>query len=406
MKVAKQSLYKQFQPILIGLVYLLAVVSPVLTYSVSSAYGLVTERAIKMSSSALAATSVQYEVTFKPATTSTVKSVAVDFCQNSPIINDSCTGTVGTNTPTLTSATVTTTGGVNNFSALTWTVATTNSNRTFTISNSTGVALTAGTAYIFTINLVTNPTDNDTVTGGNQPGTFYSRLFTFPNDATSNYAGGYTATNVDTNVPTDAGGVALSTANQITITAKVQETLTFCVYTNANCAAGGNSVNLGNTNGVLDPSGPYVDKNSKYDIATNAASGVAIRIKGDTLKSGAFDIAAIGATAASSNPGNEQFGFCTWSSAGAAGLSPTSPYNNANCNTVTQTAGTGSPGGAGTAQFAFDSANTNTTYGQTYATKSAGNSSTGTIAFIGNISFATEAGTYTTTLTFIATGTY
>jgi hypothetical protein len=264
------------------------------------------------------------------------------------------------------------------------------------MANSTGASLTAGVTYTFTINNVTNPSTN---------GTFYARVLTFPNDATSNYAGGYTATNVSTNVPTDAGGIALSLASQITITAKVQERINFCVYTGANCGAGGTAVTLGNTNGVLDPTGPYVDKNTKYDISTNASNGVAIRIKGDTLKSGSNSIAAIGGTATTSSSGSEQFGFCSYQSTGS-GLTPASPYSNGSCSGTSQTAGTGSTGGDNGASFAFDVTNTNTTYGQIFANKTAGSTSTGVIAFIGNVSNTTPAGIYTTTLTFIATGTY
>jgi hypothetical protein len=169
---------------------------------------------------------------------------------------------------------------------------------------------------------------------------------------------------------------------------------------------------------VLDPAGPYVDKTGKYDVSTNASGNVAIRVKGDTLKTGALSISAIGATPLKSSAGSEQFGFCTYQATGS-GLVPTTVYDgvgtgfgggSGDCSTTTQTAGTGSTGGNGAGgsepYFAFDSANTNTTYGQTFAAKSAGSTSKGILAFIGNIGFSTEAGIYTTTLTFIATGTY
>jgi hypothetical protein len=373
------------------------------------AYGQITTRSITMSSSKTGDTSVAYQVRFDPGTNATtVKSIAVDFCANTPIIGDSCTGTVGTSTPDLSSVTVTTTGaGVGNLTGGTWTVATTNSGRTFTISNSTGMIMNTGTSYFFTINLVTNPTTL---------GTFYGRILTFPNDVTSNYAGGYTGTNLGANIPTDAGGIAISTANQITITAKVQERIVFCVYTTGtgnNCTSkSGSAVNLGDVNGVLDPTGPYVDKNAKYTVSTNAASGVAIRVKGPTPTSGSNTIDP-NLTPATSAFGTEQFGLCTYQSASVAGgLAPTTKYDGgtgAECSGTTQSAGTGTTGGDNSADFTFDTNATNgttSTYGDVIANKSAGDFSTGTLVFIGNVSNATEAGIYVTTLTFIATGTY
>ncbi len=377
-------------------VLLVASITPLLVSKKASAYSLVTERFIKMSSSANGATDVTYQVGFKPATSTTVGGIVVTFCSNSPIIGDACTAPSGFNS---------------NFAALAianqvtlagFSVDTTNSTvNTVVLTNGTPQALTAGTALSFDLGStggsdgITNPTTT------NQ--TFYARILTYDTDAHAQaYPAGAPAPGTG-NI--DAGGIALSTAAQITITSKVQERLTFCVYTGVNCAAGGTAVALGDTNGVLDPAGPYVDKNTQYDVATNASQGVAIRIKGDTLKSGSFDVAAIGNTAAASNPGNEQFGFCSYQATGT-GLTPAAPYDNANCNTTTQTAGTGTPGGAGTAQFAFNTTNTTSTYGDTFANKVAGSTSSGVLAFIGNISNTTEAGIYTTTLTFIATGTY
>jgi hypothetical protein len=349
-------------------------------------------------------------VAFEPGTNATtVKSVAVDFCGNTPIVGDSCTATVGTSTPSLGSATITTTGGsgIGNLTGGPWTATVTNSGRTLTIASSTGMTMNTGTSYYFTINLVTNPTNL---------GTFYSRVLTFPNDATSNYAGGYTATNTGTNIPTDAGGIALSTANQITITAKVQERIVFCVYTTGtgnNCTGkSGTDITLGDANGVLDPVGAYVDKSAMYTVSTNASQGVNIRVKGTTLTSGSNTITA-NTSPATSVPGSEQFGLCTYESASVSGgLSANAKYDGGTgteCSGTSQTAGTATPGGDNSADFTFDTNGTNgttSTYGDVIATKSAGDFSTGTLVFIGNVGNSTEAGIYKTTLTFIATGTY
>jgi len=389
----RQFIKDRLRTVLVVLVYITALLTPLLS-NTASAYTLPTSRSIKLSSSAQAATNTIYTLAFTTnsgGVSASTAGLVVDICQNDPIIVDTCTAPTGFDWVKATLA-------LANQSGITgWSVDTTNSTASKLILTRTASSIATATAFSIDLgtgaNGVTNPNNTNT--------TFYARVITYD---TAAHAQAYTSTNLGTG-SIDAGGIALSTTAQITITAKVQETLTFCVYTGANCGAGGTSVLLGDTNDVLSPSGPFVDKNTKYDVATNASSGVAIRIKGDTLKSGSFDVAAIGASAASSSAGTEQFGFCTYQSTGS-GLTPASPYNNANCSTTTQTAGTGSTGGNGTAQFAFDSANTNTTYGQVYANKTAGASSTGVIAFIGNIATTTEAGSYTTTLTFIATGTY
>jgi hypothetical protein len=378
-----------------------AAVIPLLQVRKAHAYGLVTSRFIKLSSSKQADTDVTYSVGFTIATTGNIGGVIVNICQDSPIIGDTCTAPTsfkfhaksGDNTLALANQ-----SGITDFQ-----VDTTGATDNILVLSRTGGAASVSASTAIAVDLGSTGGSDGVDNPNNTNTTFYARILTYDTQA---HAEAYSPTAAGGGTgAVDAGGIALSTANQITITSKVQERLAFCVYTGANCAAGGSSVALGNDKGVLDPAGPFVDKTTKYDVSTNAASGVAIRVKGDTLKSGSFDITAIGGTAASSSAGSEQFGFCNYQSTGS-GLTPAAPYNNGNCSTTTQTAGTASTGGNGTAQFAFDTTNTNTTYGQTFANKTAGSTSTGVIAFIGNISNTTEAAIYTTTLTFIATGTY
>lgn len=366
--------------------------------------GQIQSRFIEMSSSTLSATNTTYHVGFNWATTGSIQGIVVDFCDNSPIIGDTtCTAPAGftlTGSVAVSGQSSTAGGNLSTFT----TAGTLNTNRTLTLSAASAVAMTSGVSSFFDITTVTNPSTANH--------TFYARIYTY---GTTAGATGYTVANPSAGAAVvDSGGIALSTAALITVTAKVQEQLTFCVYTGANCAAGGTAVSLGDTNGVLSSAGPFVDKNTKYDIATNAASGAFIRLKSATLTSGSFTIPAIGAAAASSASGTGQFGLCTYQSAGAA-ITAVAPYNNANCNTTTQTAGTASTGGAGTAQFAFDTStacggtndgNVTCTYGQKMASAVAGASSTGIIAYIGNIAITQQAGIYTSTSNLIATGTY
>jgi hypothetical protein len=369
-------------------------------------------RSITIATSAAGATDVQYDVAFTTSTDSNglaLQGIVIEFCSNSPIIGDSCTAPTGfdiNEAGLVFSDTIA--GG-----AFAINGATTDANTlVLTRTDATGIA--DSTALTLTLGAgggtdgVTNPSTSNA--------TFFARILTYTdNDDDSDGCSGVddNATCYASTTPRvfiDAGGIALSTAAQIVVTAKVAERLTFCVYTLANCGAGGTNVSLGDTNGILDPAGPFVDKNTKFDISTNASGNAVVVLKGATLTNGTPTITAIGGTAATSNPGNEQYGICLYESAGT-GLTIAAPYNNggtpANCNTqTTQTAGTGATGGAGTALFAFDTTSTTSTTGDLIATKPAGNSSTATIPMIGNVANATEAGIYTTTLTFVATGTY
>jgi len=404
MVVKAHGYFQRVVSVLIFIAILLASLLPLADGGFVHAYGLVTSRSIEMSDSTQNASGVSYLVTFSPVTTgTTVQGVIVDFCSTSPIIGDTCTVptsfTVGT--PTISGFTIPGESGGS------WTAASLNSGRTLEITNGSATGTPSGSAASFTLTTAHNPNTTNT--------TFYARILTFD---TTGHTGSYTDTGTNIGL-LDAGGIALSTANNITITAKVQETLTFCIYTTGGPCGTGNTVTLGDTHGVLSTAGPFVDKSTLYDVATNASSGVAIRVKGDTLKTGSNSITAIGATAAKSATGTSQFGFCTYKSSGASGLTPVTLYDgtgtgfgggSGDCSTTTQTAGTGSTGGNGSGgtepYFGFDATNTSSTYGQVFANKTAGASSTGTIAFIGNISTTQQAGIYTTTLIFVATGTY
>lgn len=364
----------------------LALSGVLLRGSVSAAQ--VTSRSIKMSSSAVSASSQTYSVSFTVATTGTIQGIVVDFCSNSPIVGDSCTATVGTNVPNLTASPAVT---VNSGLSGTWTAAQRNSNRTLTLTNASGGSVSSGTAVNFDITTVTNPSAT---------GAFYGRILTYTTTAgaTTTYAPGSEGSFVD------YGGIALSTAAQLTITAKVMETLTFCVYTSgSNCAGGtGSSLSLGDSNGVLISNTTVYTGTANFGVASNAQSGVKVRMKGTTLTSGSFTIDPFGAgtstscVADSSTATVEQFGMriSTAGSGVTAAANPTeaASYNcaSANHNFYTNaTTGTGS------------------TYGGVIASTSGATAeSQSTMEFAAKAATTTEAGIYTTTLTFIATGTY
>lgn len=407
--------------IVIAAVMVLSTLIPLLKAQPASA-AILPEREIKMSSSANGATGVTYHVEFNIGTSTAIQGIVVDFCSNTPIIGDTtCTKTAGlvpdlngAGSVTVSGQSSTAGGNLSTFTSAT--VGGTNDSQ-LTLNAASAVSMTAGTAAFFDITTVTNPTNVNTA--------FFARIYTFATDTASN---AYTVASPGTYV--DAGGIALSTAAQITVTAKVAERLVFCVYTTGDgndCDNNaGSAINLGDTNGVLSPSGAFVnafstvagadnDTGTRFSITTNASFNAIVRMTGTTLTSGSNTITANTAATASS-PGNEQFGLCLYEQSGGAGnLSIDTLYDGDSagntstaCSGTTNTAGGGSTGGDNSAAFAFDSSGSGTTslYGDEIATKPAGDFSTARLSFLGNISNTTEAGIYTTTLTFIATGTY
>jgi|SRR5688572_17053780 len=213
----------------------------------------------------------------------------------------------------------------------------------------------------------TNPTADNT--------TFYLRVTTYSDAA-------YT-TAVDT------GTVAVSTAEQITVNATVDETLTFCTgtsgITNASCSgATGSAVNLG----TLTPSTTGAST-SQIGVSTNASSGYAITVSGTTLTSGSNEVDALAAQTASAQ-GGEQFGL--------------NLRDNATPNIGTDVSGSGTA--AATANY-----NTADQYrfvsGDIIASKNSADAHRlFTVSYIANVAGNTPAGAYTTNLNFVATATF
>ena len=364
---------------------------PVLLPQSANAAGQVQSRSIEMSDSKVSATSVTYKVKFTAATTATIKSLVVDFCSNSPIIGDACTAPTGF---TVGTPTVTVVSGITG-----WTGPTSaSSGRTLKISNATGNALTAGSSVV--------EFDLTTATNTSTLGSFYGRILTYPNDSGANSAATYAAASEGSY--TDYGGIALATANKIDITAKVQETLNFCVYatTSGGTTCGGataftgvtTAVTLGDSNGVLQDTTQTYTSTSGFGLGSNALNGVYVRMKGATLTSGTNTIDPYGAscTANSAATTVEQFGMRV--STAGAGQTAIAPYNCAASNhglDITTACGGANDG------------NITCLYGQKIAsTTTASDETQSTIEWAAKAANASAAGIYTTTMTFIATGSY
>jgi len=350
--------------------------------SASAVTGQLQSRSITMSDANGADAGVSYKVGFTSSAASgsyTVKGIVVDFCSGDPIIgNSTCALPSGFS---LSGVTVDTTTAPDTGLGAGWSVTIANSNRTLELTNATGAALNT-TSVIFTIAGVHNPTAVNT--------SFYARILTY--NATAG-ATGYVAGSENTgSAYFDYGGVALSTDMVVNITAKVMETLNFCVYPGAGSCGTDPSFTIGHAVGsatVIDSTA--VDTTTiKWTLSTNANTGAIIRLQGDTLKSGSNSIAAAGASPATITNGQAGGGFGLYISVAGTNITKTSPYT----------------GGSGS-QYGLDTANSTLTFGSQLAQLTAAtNGSISTVTYGATAANTTPAGTYTATHQLIATGTF
>jgi hypothetical protein len=396
-----------------------------------------TTRSIQLANSASGANGTTYRASFNAATSSTVKGIIVDICSGAagsgPLLGTTCTSMTGANfswnAPVAADITTFTINGVaqtvsDTPTSAQWGVGTVETGRTLYLSSVDGTAVTAGQTIVVEIANVNNPNDVDGG-GSDNIGTFYGRLATFPNDTGANSPATYDdATTGESNL-TDFGGVALSTTESLTVTARVQESLTFCIYTNspqtgcttATIAAAG--VNIPNATTPLS-SGSVSTASAYFGLATNALNGANVRMwsnnsSNGVLKSGSTRTinpfggtmdAGTGApvsgtddacTVDSTASNTEQFGMLITESTNVVAAMP---YD---CAAGNHGWDNDSVAGAG----ANDATTVGSAYGDTIA------STTGPLDFEENImefaaksALTTEAGIYSSSLNYIATGTY
>lgn len=237
---------------------------------------------------------------------------------------------------------------------------------TLTYPSSGGTAITAG--WKVAIEIGTN------ATGGNTQ-------ITNPSSATS-YVISITGTFGDT------GQIATAIVNddQVVVSTTIDPYLTFSLSQN--------TVTLTRSGGSLNPDSSNTGFNNgtanTLAAATNATSGYTITYYGSTLTNGGNTIDAM-ATKTTSSTGTEQFGINLKDNAtpntgaepsGGSGA-PASDYNTADqyrfiADTTTSLASAGAPSAS-------------TTY---------------TVSYIVNVAATTEAGAYSTTITYICTGNF
>lgn len=338
------------------------------------AYGEVSSRSIEMSSSQVNATGSSYQVQF--TTVTSIQSVAIDFCAESPLYEDTCSAVPGFSAASAGFTAGTGTAG--------WSITAT--------ADHVDVHGAAATGTVsFTLTNITNPSGL---------GSFYARIYDYvanPDDYSNPGTPGTVA---------DFGGIALSTANAVAVTARVQEELTFCVsgaaFTGNNCAGMTTpNITIGHGSPTLILDSTAVDTTPAYmQTSTNAQAGVAIRMKNSNSCAGLSDdggvtcgIPPAGASAITFTAGTADYGMNVATSTGGLGtVSPTAPYGTSGAYAMDNTS---TPD------------NVTTTYGSQIASCSGAVSNTdNTMTFAATASNTTPAGIYTADMMLIATGTF
>ena len=399
---------------------------------------------------------VTYKVSFK--TTSVASSMVIDFCENDPIIGDTCNVPTGMS---VTSAAIDP-AATGDITAAGWTITTSNApNPVIKLAKGTGTQISAGTQENFNILHIHNPSTVDATTKGS----FYARIYTF---ATTTFGDGVSKTYTNAAAAansgfTDYGGIALSVDNVITITARVQETLTFCVSgddpnnwtTTGDCgdAAVTDTTKNGPPNLILGHGSPTavldtsaVDYGNIWtQLSTNATNGAVINMHSNIPCGGlsadyapgppATGTCAIPAVNGGANTGpvaitagTAAFGvainaYTPTTQAGPAAIgtiTPTTPYYSAAHYGFTGN----TPTGAGSVWFGMDNT-TSTGFNASFPNQSSYNGAvTGLFGstvltctapvsrvdarytFAATSSLTTPAGIYTANLSLIATGTF
>jgi hypothetical protein len=180
----------------------------------------------------------------------------------------------------------------------------------------------------------------------------------------------------------DTGEITVNilTNDQVSITATVPQSLTFSISDNSISFGNLSAVAARHASGTASGQSTEVEAHNLI-VGTNATNGYTMTVNGNTLTSGANTINAIGNTNTSSSVGTEQFGFRLTASGGSGAV--VAPY--------------------AAAGFAF---NTGGLPDQVATSTAASANTTYSARYLANITASTEAGSYTATLTYVATANF
>lgn len=337
MKSFKKSLF-----VAIAGVLTVASLLPAFSGVVSAAQ--ITNRSVTIGSSAAGAQTT-YSFAFTVPSTTIIRSVAFQACTTA---SGACTTPAGFS---ITSSTLT--GQPTGMGSGTGWTANTATAGQLRIVNAANATAPSGSQTV-SFSTVTNPSTTNA--------TYFFRMTTFSDAAWT--------------TSIDSGNIATSTAGQVTVTATVDETLTFTLA--------GSTVALGTLSTSTTASGT-----STMTASTNATTGYNITVAGTTLTSGANTITAL-ATPSASATNSKQFGINLMSN-------------------TTPSVGAGVSGaGSGTAQAGYNTANNfKFVSGDTVAAATGPtNSNSYTVSYIANIDGVTNPGSYSTVLNYVATANF
>lgn len=393
--------------VLIATLVLAASAAPLLLSGTAYA-SLITSRNIEISNATSSASNVTYTVSFNTISTGSpsIQAIIVDFCDNDPILGDTtCTAPGGFSIASPTVTGQSTTAGCN-ISTFTTTTGTAAGAHTLELSAAAAINVTTSPCAVsFSVTNVTNPnTANHS---------FYARIYTYDTKthADSYVAGGSTGV-------VDSGGVALSTSALITVTATVQETMTFCVTVSSITGTCGGAlaapaITLGHAVGsstVLTAT--QVDIAAvNTQISTNANGGWVVRMKAGNSCSGSSTngglssdggttcaIAGNGSSAAPLTAGAGKWGMCV-----NKGANTTIDANYADTGSGSNCPSTYNA----SADYGMDGTGTTSTYGdQIFSGSGAVSNEANTLEFVATAANTTPAGVYTGNESLIATGTF
>jgi hypothetical protein len=239
-----------------------------------------------------------------------------------------------------------------------------------------GAAFSGTQNRVLTLTAPTDGTGAASLAPGDKVILTYSSANSVNPSTPGSYAIGITGAFGDTGTTT----VNILSNDQVSIAAEVAQSLTFTISDN--------TIGFG----TLSPSaarfatGDGVGSGSETEahnfvVGTNAASGYTVTATGTTLTSGANTITAIGGSNSASSVGTEQFGLRLNASGGSGSVS--APY--------------------AAAGFALDSA---AFPDQVASAGGASANTTYSARYIANITSNTEAGSYSSVITYIATANY
>lgn len=310
----------------------------------------ITAKSVAIGSS-VASASTTYNFNFTLPTSTTIQSIKFQACDTA---SGACTQTGAASGFSSSAGPATINGSPTGLGgAGTWTINTADATSLRILNASNTGAPGAATVNF---NSVRNPSATNS--------TFFMRITTYSDSAWANEL--------------DTGVVATSTAGQITVTASVDETLTFTL-----AAA---TVALGTLTTSSTGAGT-----SSMTVGTNGLTGYSVRYDGTTLTAGSSTITAM-STLATSAQNSKQFGINL-----VANATPAIGSNKTGT-------GSGAPtvGAYDTAdQFKFNPA------GEIVASATVPtNTNTFTTSYIANIDAATAAGAYSTVLTYTATANF